>query len=387
MKSDFDDPSIEQQAAAIRDYAKAEGKPWVINMSFGSNIGPHDGTTAYDQTMASLIEPGGFLVGAMGNESGYGCHATYSFEEDGEASYLCLYPLDEKQKSEYASCVYSTTTDGSKPLEITPMVLVGDSLYTLTLDVISAIDGQFATGVDQNSNRQFAEIRIKDLSKIFEVLGLEDDGYGANLFWRIKGNAGDSYHAWLNPDLNATFKSTLLVVNDELVASVEGDDDYNVDEGAASIPGVVAVASYNNTTVTFTNIKGEVRDKMIWIGEANGMSEFSCHGPSLSSEPKPTVAAVGGNVISAISKNYKDFKADDDNNVAVYEGSYYCYSSGTSMATPAVTGIIALWLQANPELTNEQLHEVIAATSTPARPTRKDGTPSPATARSTPTRA
>ena len=37
--------------------------------------------------------------------------------------------------------------------------------------------------------------------------------------------------------------------------------------------------------------------------------------------------------------------------------------SGTSMATPTVAGIIALWLEANPDLTYEEIKETIAATS------------------------
>ena len=36
--------------------------------------------------------------------------------------------------------------------------------------------------------------------------------------------------------------------------------------------------------------------------------------------------------------------------------------SGTSMSTPVVTGIIALWLQADPTLTPAKIKEVLAAT-------------------------
>lgn len=37
---------------------------------------------------------------------------------------------------------------------------------------------------------------------------------------------------------------------------------------------------------------------------------------------------------------------------------------GTSMATPFVSGSIALWLQANPHLTIDDVKEIIAKTST-----------------------
>ena len=48
-----------------------------------------------------------------------------------------------------------------------------------------------------------------------------------------------------------------------------------------------------------------------------------------------------------------------------FEGRTYAwnYNSGTSMSTPAAAGAIALWLQACPTLTPDQVRELIAATS------------------------
>jgi hypothetical protein len=43
---------------------------------------------------------------------------------------------------------------------------------------------------------------------------------------------------------------------------------------------------------------------------------------------------------------------------------YYLAESGTSMASPVVAGIIALWLQAKPDLTPSQAMEVIGRTAT-----------------------
>jgi hypothetical protein len=43
---------------------------------------------------------------------------------------------------------------------------------------------------------------------------------------------------------------------------------------------------------------------------------------------------------------------------------YYGLKQGTSMSTPVVTGAIALWLEANPELTHEQLIQIFKETST-----------------------
>ena len=46
------------------------------------------------------------------------------------------------------------------------------------------------------------------------------------------------------------------------------------------------------------------------------------------------------------------------------DGFLWGSDSGTSMSTPTVAGIIALWLEAKPDLTYEQIKETIAATAT-----------------------
>ena len=46
-----------------------------------------------------------------------------------------------------------------------------------------------------------------------------------------------------------------------------------------------------------------------------------------------------------------------------WQGYPYDAKSGTSMSCPTVSGIIALWLQADPTLTLDEIKEVLAATS------------------------
>ena len=41
----------------------------------------------------------------------------------------------------------------------------------------------------------------------------------------------------------------------------------------------------------------------------------------------------------------------------------YGFKSGTSMAAPAVAGIVALWMQANPQLTVKEIRDIIKTTS------------------------
>ena len=49
ISSDFANSSVLKQAKAIKNYAEKNGQPWVLNMSFGAEIGPHDGSTEFDR--------------------------------------------------------------------------------------------------------------------------------------------------------------------------------------------------------------------------------------------------------------------------------------------------------------------------------------------------
>eukprot|EP00130_Batrachochytrium_dendrobatidis_P008491 XP_006683366.1 hypothetical protein BATDEDRAFT_93127 [Batrachochytrium dendrobatidis JAM81] len=79
----------------------------------------------------------------------------------------------------------------------------------------------------------------------------------------------------------------------------------------------------------------------------DALAEFSSNGPSPYGETKPDVSAPGVDIVSA------------------YPGSEYAYMSGTSMAAPAVSGVAALLLQANPDATVDELKNVLKETATP----------------------
>jgi len=61
--------------AYVMNYAIGTGQPAVSNLSWGTHVGPHDGTSALDQAFNQLANPAlgsglpnGLIVGAAGNE-------------------------------------------------------------------------------------------------------------------------------------------------------------------------------------------------------------------------------------------------------------------------------------------------------------------------------
>lgn len=69
----------------IFDYAKKLCRPCVINISLGTNGGPHDGTTLWEQAIDRLVtqEPNRAVVVAAGNSFGKKLHATGQVPEGG----------------------------------------------------------------------------------------------------------------------------------------------------------------------------------------------------------------------------------------------------------------------------------------------------------------
>jgi subtilisin family serine protease len=117
-----------------------------------------------------------------------------------------------------------------------------------------------------------------------------------------------------------------------------------------------------------TNYQGK------WItGEAGSGGErgtYSSVGPTMDGRIKPDVMAPGANIISSWSSFYLENHPDENDrtwDVAYFDfdGRTYAWqaSGGTSMSAPAVAGAIALWLQAKPDLTPDEVLGVLSRTA------------------------
>lgn len=111
----------------------------------------------------------------------------------------------------------------------------------------------------------------------------------------------------------------------------------NVDAGNAGGPG--SVASPGNYPESFA------------VGATNNddeLADFSLQGPSPYDEIKPEIAAPGVNIRSSVPGSD-------------YDGTY----SGTSMATPIISGTVALLRQADASLSVDELENILMDTAKP----------------------
>ena len=118
---------------------------------------------------------------------------------------------------------------------------------------------------------------------------------------------------------------------------------------------IITVGSYNSKNFVKT-LSGTPQYTEYTIGD---ISPFSNVGPTPDGRMKPDVAAPGSLIVSAFNSTVSNDPAIVYN--TEWNGKKYPYGvyQGTSMASPHVAGVIALWLQANRKLTPTQIRQVL----------------------------
>jgi serine protease AprX len=88
--------------------------------------------------------------------------------------------------------------------------------------------------------------------------------------------------------------------------------------------------------------------------KSDAIASFSSRGPNRDGTVKPDVSAPGKDIVSCRATGTNDQKAID---------TYYLSMSGTSMATPMVSGSVILLLQKKPDLTPAQVKDIMEKTA------------------------
>lgn len=103
------------------------------------------------------------------------------------------------------------------------------------------------------------------------------------------------------------------------------------------------------------------------------LASFSSRGDFGSPLFRPTIVAPGVNTVSLRASTVGtvttvDGIAANDTALSATEIPYYTTGSGTSFSAPQVAGVIALMLEANPNLTPAQIRDILQRTATPLPP-------------------
>ena len=367
IPSTLSDSEVLEDVAHIKKVAKAAGKPFVINMSFGSQMGSHDGLSLYNRTLNELVvDNSGVFVCAAGNDGNDKIHTSHTFTADNEVRYAIVDP-ETTQAYSYLS-IWEQTGDGNENITVEPCYFRTSTKRVTTYAADrTQTSTSFQSGIDSYSKKQNFTIICMHATLKQEV-NADDICFGV----KITGKKGASVHIWNNTGLGEFYvpASVSPVGGAKKEQFLAGDSEYTISDSGASAEKSITVGSYNSGRYNWQPLAGGSKLGYNDYKQAGVISKFSGRGPSLTENViHPTITAPGAVIISAVNSYSSGFSSKgDDVCASVKLGSnpkqyYYGAKLGTSMATPFVTGVIALWYQANPNLTHEQIMTIIQETA------------------------
>ncbi|MDO4161309.1 MAG: S8 family serine peptidase, partial [Prevotellaceae bacterium] len=344
----------------IFDYADSQSKPCVISFSEGYYFGYSGEDSLFCEYLTGLTGPGHIIVASAGNESQYvgylckpsgadeagsflysnGNSATY-YVQSRDAFHMCFLTYGTSEidtltiessqcSTDYTTSVFSfvqkdTGAECRLSIDRYPSsFIVGDTVYCVSIESDVTISSLSPIALVLTGTQ--SEVSARGVSSSMFANGLADD----------KWNDAEISHNVLAP---------------------------------GCFDGIITVGATIHRT-SFTNYLGNYCEYP-QAGRNDGVrSYYSSIGPGVDGNIKPDIVAPGDNIVSSYSSFY--LEANPNANDKSFDIAYFDYngrtylwhsSTGTSMSTPVVAGAIALWLQAKPDLTPEEIIDVFSRTS------------------------
>ncbi|MGN0213667.1 MAG: S8 family peptidase [Muribaculaceae bacterium] len=368
-EEELTDVNIANSIAYIFDYADKAGKPAVINMSLSSNCGPHDGTSMLSQAMAAATGKGRLCVLSVGNDAKLLTKVSKTFLAQTDT----LRTFFENLYARYS--VYGDLdmwSDSSKPFKAQFVVydkrkrgVVFKSKWyeassnVADVTVLKADEDEFlkdiytgevcfTSGIGNNG--------CMELYTTFDIKAVCDAEEAGNYYMgmRFYADTGSTITGWSNTGTG--------MVSNGIDGWVYGTPDGNISDLVTG-EGVVSVGAY--CSCNSVNTYGGTVD---YNGsELGDIAFFSSYGKDMNGVSRPTVTAPGYVVVSCMNRFDSGSTATTDKSLLEdIDGSTYSWGTmyGTSQSAPVVTGTIALWLEANGQLTPDEVMHLLEESST-----------------------
>jgi MYXO-CTERM domain-containing protein len=369
------------------DRATEEKRPMVVNLSLGSDFGPHDGSFLWEQAIAAQVGPnfpGRVVVAAAGNSGSIvdtPIHQSVSVPSgarmrvpvrthganDGSVQVWVTMRRGADLKvglegpdGEWIAPVSAGKQNGKNTNDYNAGVIYGANLPDSPIPegsrgAVVVWQGKWPTG---NYNITLEGSGMADLY----MQGIGDAGLG-----------GDHPASFVNGvregtiNLPATHPSIIGVgctVNRTRWSSIAGQDVIMAAptlDREGGLPFTEAITPQVSGPTKRELVEGEV----CW---------FSSAGPTAAGVPKPEIAAPGALVVSAMSRdaapgqpgsvfnfNCPRTKNGTTDRRCMQIDDVHGIAVGTSMSSPVVAGVVALLLQADPTLTQDKVLALLQA--------------------------
>lgn len=341
------------------DQAEAMQQPCVISFSEGSHENLYD-QQLYEEVLNKMVGPGRILCVSAGNEGQKGSYLHKPAGEDEAGAFIsssssqAYYTLRSTHPTQISLSFYQGEGSDMQRYDWTydtnELTNYPDSVYMDTLRIDDAI---YMVGMAVYPDCYDATHLATELLLV-DILGQSFNTHHTPVALRLIGK---------DNDIELFESGGELTTNPADPSLNNFTYDHNI-----LFPGSVERVICVGSTAHVQFIEGIRGDKIGRdFGKGGELAYFSSKGPTMSGISKPDVVAPGTTVQSAASSYWLTdpvqywLTATEE-----HEGRLYGWAidSGTSMSTPVVAGIIALWLELCPTLSPEDIKDVLAHTCT-----------------------
>lgn len=358
------------------EWCKENGnKRLVVNMSYGMNAGCHDETDTEAALMDEIIKKYDIVACiSAGNEADYDIVQRHTFTGEKDEQMTAAFSLDsDGDGMDDVDEIYDYFTVSDKQqVEISLAMISRDGTVVKTWPIINSSypKGRKYTFNGRDTNNSSKNYKF---SGYFTAEG-EDIGNGMKgyyldisnikcteykLGYVVKATAGQTVTSYL--ESTTTFDTTVKGCANDMT------HDGTINSIACGTEPIV-VGAYN-TADSYETSSGYTYDTSTYYGATYGnkvdeISFFSSYGKLVDGRELPTACTPGLFIVSSFSRYGSNESYDITHNQTVGTTSYpFGSMSGTSMSSPYMSGICALWLEADSTLTHTQIRDIAQQTA------------------------
>lgn len=338
--------------AWLKDQAREAGKRLVVNMSWGMySFGANDGTSLMSQAINSYADSGVVFVSSAGNNGDINFHLMKVFDSLPDT----LRTVVQFNNAGVGEGISAWGSVGGS-FKVRLAFSSDDSVFVITPffetnQNVLYFDTTLIIGTDTVHYDVAMESANVNNGRPYAFLNIDKSSLKVHLF--VTAQLGDTVHLWnVYNKKDHAGNTGVAFVSDGRAGYVNGNKAYGLSEPTIADKCITVAAHYAD--------RMNPRDSSYVVGN---IATFSSFGPTLTNPNKPEISAPGVSVVSSTNS----YTADVINPVTtvLFRGRPYHFTglSGTSMASPTVTGVVALMLEANPYLTVDQVRDIIISTA------------------------
>ncbi|MFN8277905.1 MAG: S8 family serine peptidase [Chitinophagales bacterium] len=376
VRLDFASNNFLTKVADAVDYvfkrADALGMPCVINTSQGTYYGSHDGNDLTTQLIENLLmaKRGRSLVAAAGNGGAIKHHVSYNLSPTDSQFTWFTYNTATTQvyfdlwadTAQFKQAQFAIGCDNTTP------TFLGRTRY---FNVIADFNPAQGSGVQIDDSLFNGSTKLGNYSILASLLGgtyhiefLIKPVVTTNL-WRLQTIGQGRFDLWASKSLINTsslptalpggFTSPQYRGGDSLKTMVSS---WQCSDKVITVANYSSRAGYLDKDSNYVNLTVSPYNEV--VGDKFATSSL---GPTRDGRMKPDIAATGSTTVASGDSLYIALLIGSSQGFKVGYGSLHTRNGGTSMASPVVTGSVALFLEKNPNAAYNEIKNAVIKTA------------------------